>query len=145
MTQFDGVGKPDFILLDDISEDSFMKNLQERFENARIYTYIGETVVSINPYRELDIYNDKTVEEYRNREIFERPPHVFALADAAFQDMKWRQKNACIVISGLCFITMSHTSSLKYPKYVTCLMYSLTKQYPGTIYVTCMYLVKLHT
>ena len=101
MTQFDGVGKPDFILLDDISEDSFMKNLQERFENARIYTYIGETVVSINPYRELDIYNDKTVEEYRNREIFERPPHVFALADAAFQDMKWRQKNACIVISGL--------------------------------------------
>ena len=104
MSQFDGgaSGKTDFILMDEVSEAAFMENLKVRFENNRIYTYIGETVVSVNPYRELDIYNDQTVEDYRNKELFERPPHVFALADAAFQDMKWRQKDACIVISGLC-------------------------------------------
>lgn len=102
MTQFEGLnfGKPDFILMDEVSEEAFMGNLQKRFEANKIYTYIGETIVSVNPYRELDIYNDAMVEEYRNRELFERPPHVFALADAAFQDMKWRQRDSCIVISG---------------------------------------------
>nr|WEL12765.1 myosin class I A [Halisarca dujardinii] len=102
MTQFEGLnyGKPDFILMDEVSEEAFMSNLQKRFEANKIYTYIGETIVSVNPYKELDIYNDQTVEEYRNRELFERPPHVFALADAAFQDMKWRQRDSCIVISG---------------------------------------------
>ena len=113
MSQFDGgaSGKTDFILMDEVSEAAFMENLRVRFDNNKIYTYIGGTVVSVNPYRELDIYNDQTVEDYLNKELFERPPHVFALADAAFQDMKWRQKDACIVISCLLYTSPSPRDS----------------------------------
>ena len=54
----------------------------------------------MNPYRFVDIYNDDYVEEYRGREHYERPPHIFAVADAAYHDMKRLQKDSCIVITG---------------------------------------------
>uniref|UniRef100_A0A670YNC3 Myosin ID n=1 Tax=Pseudonaja textilis TaxID=8673 RepID=A0A670YNC3_PSETE len=70
------------------------------FEKGRIYTFIGEVVVSVNPYKNLNIYGRDTVEQYKGRELYERPPHLFAIADAAYKAMKRRSKDTCIVISG---------------------------------------------
>ena len=71
-----------------------------RFSKGLIYTYIGEVVVAVNPYRALALYGPPAVERYRGRELNERPPHLFALADAAYKAMKRRAKDTCIVISG---------------------------------------------
>ncbi|XP_075890997.1 unconventional myosin-Id [Nelusetta ayraudi] len=93
-------GKADFVLLDNVSMEEFMANLKLRFEKGRIYSYIGEVVVSVNPYRAMNIYGRDTVEQYKGRELYERPPHLFAIADAAYKAMKRRNKDTCIVISG---------------------------------------------
>ena len=71
-----------------------------RFEKGKIYTYIGEVVVSVNPYRSMDIYDQSFVDQYKGREIYERPPHIFAIADAAYKAMRRRAQDTCIVISG---------------------------------------------
>ena len=71
-----------------------------RFEKGKIYTYIGEVVVSVNPYRPMNIYDKEHVDMYRGRELYERPPHIFAIADASYKAMKRRAKDTCIVISG---------------------------------------------
>ncbi|KOB69532.1 Myosin-IA [Operophtera brumata] len=52
------------------------------FQHNKIYTYIGEVLVSVNPYKTLDIYVPQHMSQYRGREMFEVPPHVYAVADA---------------------------------------------------------------
>nr|DBA25354.1 TPA: hypothetical protein GDO54_012892 [Pyxicephalus adspersus] len=93
-------GKADFVLLDNVTMEEFMANLKLRFERGRIYTYIGEVVVSVNPYKSMDLYGKEMIEYYRGRELYERPPHLYAIADAAYKAMKRRAKDTCIVISG---------------------------------------------
>ncbi|KAM8810443.1 unconventional myosin-Ig [Eudromia elegans] len=93
-------GLADFVLLDEVTMEHFMENLRLRFFRGRIYTYIGEVVVAVNPYRALPLYGPGAVERYRGRELYERPPHLYALADAAYKAMKRRAKDTCIVISG---------------------------------------------
>lgn len=95
-----GVGVPDFILINDITESLFLNNLRVRHAQGDIYTYIGEVVVAVNPFRQLPIYGDDKIAEYRGREMYERSPHIFALADAAYRTMKRKGTDSCIVISG---------------------------------------------
>ncbi|XP_053960865.1 unconventional myosin ID isoform X2 [Anastrepha ludens] len=94
------VGVRDFVLLDQITMEKFMVNLQKRFQAGSIYTYIGEVCVSINPYRQMNIYGPDTIKIYKGRELFENPPHIFAIADAAYKILKQRHQDTCILISG---------------------------------------------
>ncbi|XP_034286414.1 unconventional myosin-Ig isoform X1 [Pantherophis guttatus] len=93
-------GKADFVLLDQVTMEDFLENLKLRFEKGRIYTYIGEVVVSVNPYKPLSLYGKDAIEHYRGRELYERPPHLYAVADAAYKAMKRRAMDTCVVISG---------------------------------------------
>lgn len=94
------VGLRDFVLLDNLNLDTFADNLKKRFQDGKIYTYIGEVCVSVNPYRELKIYTPAYVSKYKGRELFENPPHIFAVADAAYRVLKQRNHDTCILISG---------------------------------------------
>lgn len=71
-----------------------------RFEKGRIYTYIGEVLVSVNPYQELPLYGPEAIARYQGRELYERPPHLYAVANAAYRAMKRRARDTCVVISG---------------------------------------------
>ncbi|KAL5477102.1 hypothetical protein EMCRGX_G023847 [Ephydatia muelleri] len=97
----DKVGVQDFVLLENFqSEDAFIGNLCKRFKMDIIYTYIGSVVVSINPYKPLGIYTQEAMEEYRGVNLYELPPHIFAVADAAYQSMRNEGVNQCVLISG---------------------------------------------
>lgn len=39
-------------------------------------TYIGTLLVSVNPFKELDIYNKKQMDMYMGVNFFELPPHM---------------------------------------------------------------------
>ncbi|XP_049544583.1 unconventional myosin IC isoform X1 [Anopheles darlingi] len=97
----DRVGLQDQVLLEDYhSEDAFIDNLRKRFQENLIYTYIGHVLISVNPYRELPIYTESDVKEYRKRHFFEAPPHVFALSDNAYRSLTEENRGQCILISG---------------------------------------------
>ncbi|CAH0715856.1 unnamed protein product, partial [Brenthis ino] len=100
MTTQPEVGVSDFVLLDNLTTDKFIENLQLRFQNNKIYTYIGEVLVSVNPYKNLDIYGQQHMAQYRGREMFEVPPHVYAVADACQRVLRQQGRDTCVLISG---------------------------------------------
>uniref|UniRef100_A0A665V5U2 Myosin IB n=1 Tax=Echeneis naucrates TaxID=173247 RepID=A0A665V5U2_ECHNA len=94
------IGVGDMVLLEPLSEDSFLENLKKRFDHNEIYTYIGSVVISMNPYRSLPIFTPEKVEEYRNRNFYELSPHIYALADEAYRSLRDQDKDQCILITG---------------------------------------------
>uniref|UniRef100_A0A672ZK12 Myosin IHb n=1 Tax=Sphaeramia orbicularis TaxID=375764 RepID=A0A672ZK12_9TELE len=101
LTARDRVGIQDFVLLDaHTSETAFLDNLRKRFHENLIYTYIGTLLVSVNPYRELDMYSKKQMDTYMGVNFFELPPHIYALADNVFRTMLSECNNHFILISG---------------------------------------------
>lgn len=57
--------------------------------------------MSVNPYQELPLYGPEAIAKYQGRELYERPPHLYAVANAAYRAMKRRSRDTCIVISGM--------------------------------------------
>nr|XP_039269544.1 unconventional myosin-Ia-like isoform X1 [Styela clava] len=94
------VGVGDMVLLDPLTEENFLDNLQKRFNSDQIYTYIGSVVVSVNPYKHLSIYGSDKIEEYRGRNMYELPPHIYAVADLAYRSMKNHNRDQCVLITG---------------------------------------------
>ncbi|XP_014883090.1 unconventional myosin-Ih [Poecilia latipinna] len=100
LTARDRVGIQDFVLLDETTEVAVISNLKKRFSKDLIYTYIGTLIVSVNPYKDLDIYSKKQMDVYMGVNFFELPPHIYALADNAYHTMLTEFNNHFILISG---------------------------------------------
>ncbi|KAJ2599121.1 class II myosin [Coemansia sp. RSA 1721] len=83
-----------------LNEASVVHNLKQRYASNMIYTYSGLFLVAVNPYYDLQIYGPEYVAGYRNKKRSEVPPHIFAIADAAFHDMLHSKENQSILITG---------------------------------------------
>ncbi|XP_050400125.1 unconventional myosin-Ie isoform X2 [Patella vulgata] len=93
-------GVDDMVLLQKISESAIVENLKKRFMEDCIYTYIGPVLVSVNPFKQLNIYSEREIEMYQGAAQYENPPHVYALTDNMYRNMLIEMENQCVIISG---------------------------------------------
>ena len=106
VTVEDDEGVEDILKLRDFSEMSLIHSLRTRYARDDIYTSVGPILISINPYKWLKgYYGETTMVEYRGQKAGQLPPHVFALADGAYNLMMKsgslpRARNQSIIISG---------------------------------------------
>ncbi|XP_011146962.1 myosin-IIIb isoform X2 [Harpegnathos saltator] len=90
----------DLAALDMLSEEAIVEQLQHRYEQTQIYTYIGDILVAVNPFTNLGLYTGIEQKRYKGQARSDNPPHIFAVADAAYQALLHQRQNQAIVISG---------------------------------------------
>ncbi|XP_015432777.1 PREDICTED: myosin heavy chain 95F isoform X4 [Dufourea novaeangliae] len=84
-----------------LNEATLLNNIRTRYFKDRIYTYVANILIAVNPYCEVkDLYSPQTIKAYQGKSLGETPPHVFAIADKAFRDMKVLKQSQSIIVSG---------------------------------------------
>ena len=78
-----------------------MKNHEIFFNPNFFKTYIGDVLIAVNPFKQLNIYEKEQHKAYSRvqfRSVLR--PHVFWVADAAYQRMLIHKTTQCIAVSG---------------------------------------------
>ncbi|NWI60152.1 MYO15 protein, partial [Calyptomena viridis] len=81
-------------------ESSVLLCLKKRFHHNLIYTYIGQILVSVNPFKELSIYSEDVAVQYHQGTLSKNAPHIFAIAEMAYTLSQSSGQEQCVIISG---------------------------------------------
>ena len=84
-----------------LNEATLLNNVRLRYSKDKIYTYVANILIAVNPYTDIkELYAPKTIKSYQGKSLGTMPPHVFAIADKAFRDMKVLKQSQSIIVSG---------------------------------------------
>lgn len=89
----------DMAMLTHLNEASVLFNLRRRYAAWMIYTYSGLFCVTMNPYKWLPVYTPPVVAAYRGKRRSEAPPHIYSIADNAYNDMLRNRENQSMLIT----------------------------------------------
>jgi len=77
----------DLCTLKNLDEESLVEVLKKRYLASRIYTNSGLFLISINPYKHIDIYSEETARQYkRDDEGGSMHPHVYSVLEQCLRD-----------------------------------------------------------
>ncbi|KAL0835232.1 hypothetical protein Bca101_087121 [Brassica carinata] len=90
-------GVDDLIQLSYLNEPSVLYNLRS-FMFLFLQSKAGPVLIAVNPFKNVQIYGNDIRSAYQKKALV--APHVYAVADAAFDEMMREEKNQSIIISG---------------------------------------------
>jgi len=89
----------DLVLISNPSNASITSALGSRYSKDLIYTNIGEVLISVNPYRNLNNATDEYVKLYQSS-TGEAPPHIYGLAELTYRALVNENSSQAVIISG---------------------------------------------
>ncbi len=96
-----GSGVDDLVLLDEVTQDAVVGNLEARFKKDLIYSYIGPVLLSVNPFHNIrGLYGVSMIKKYCGRYMYELQPHVYAVAETMYRNMLSTHRAQCVLVSG---------------------------------------------
>ncbi|XP_040440450.1 unconventional myosin-XVI isoform X1 [Falco naumanni] len=93
----------DLASLSELTDSSLLYEIQKRFNNNQIYTYIGDILLLVNPFKELPIYSTMVTQLYLSNSgklCSSLPPHIFSCAERAYHMLFQEQHPQCFILSG---------------------------------------------
>ncbi|XP_010324344.2 myosin-2-like isoform X2 [Solanum lycopersicum] len=91
-------GVDDLMQLSYLNEPSVLHNLQHRYARDMIYSKAGPVLIAINPFKDIQLYGNEFVTAYRQKLLSD--PHVYSIADSAYDRMMEDEISQSIIISG---------------------------------------------
>jgi len=95
-----GFGYNDMISLPTLTKDSILDNLKRRFKSEMVYTYVGDIVISVNPFKNTGCVGKGIRAKYKGGQRSHLPPHIYALVDQTYNTMVRDGTSQSILISG---------------------------------------------
>ncbi|KAJ8288635.1 hypothetical protein COCON_G00012940 [Conger conger] len=84
-----------------LNEATLLNNVRVRYSKDKIYTFVANILIAVNPYYDIPkLYTPDTIKSYHGRSLGTLPPHVYAIADKAYRDMKVLKMSQSIIVSG---------------------------------------------
>eukprot|EP00058_Branchiostoma_floridae_P027074 XP_002612565.1 hypothetical protein BRAFLDRAFT_122181 [Branchiostoma floridae] len=84
-----------------LNEATLLHNIRLRYKREEIYTYVANILIAVNPYHDIPkLYSPETIKSYQGKSLGTMPPHVFAIADKTYRDMKVNKESQSIIVSG---------------------------------------------
>ncbi|XP_037099841.1 unconventional myosin-VI-like isoform X4 [Syngnathus acus] len=84
-----------------LNEATLLNNVRVRYSKDKIYTFVANILIAVNPYYDIPkLYSPETIQQYRGRSLGTLPPHVYAIADKAYRDMRVLKMSQSIIVSG---------------------------------------------
>uniref|UniRef100_A0A3B4YBX4 Myosin motor domain-containing protein n=1 Tax=Seriola lalandi dorsalis TaxID=1841481 RepID=A0A3B4YBX4_SERLL len=111
----------DLASLSELTDSSLLYEMQKRFGNDQIYTYIGHILLLVNPNKELPIYSTLVSQLYLSstgRLCSSLPPHIFSSAERAYHMMLQERRPQCFILFGHAK-TQRNNSSSRFTKLLT--------------------------
>ncbi|XP_050438811.1 neither inactivation nor afterpotential protein C isoform X2 [Adelges cooleyi] len=109
----------DLAALKVVSEDSVLDELQTRHLNGLSYTFVGDVLLYLNPNEDESYCEKKNHYRYQFKCRSDNAPHIFSVADAAYQDMLHHEQPQHILLAG----ETKSGKSLNYGKLVEHLLF----------------------
>ncbi|XP_015170182.1 myosin-2-like isoform X2 [Solanum tuberosum] len=91
-------GVDDLMQLSYLNEPSVLHNLHNRYARDMIYSKAGPALIAINPFKDIQLYGNEFVTAYRQKLL--NDPHVYSIADTAYDRMMEDEISQSIIISG---------------------------------------------
>eukprot|EP00474_Spongospora_subterranea_P010807 CRZ11265.1 hypothetical protein [Spongospora subterranea] len=88
------------IEMESLHTASILYNLRIRFDQDIIYTYMGGILISVNPFKLIDLFSQETVDAYVGKTLRDNPPHIYATADSVYRAILRGEGNQSVIISG---------------------------------------------
>jgi len=84
-----------------LNEATLLHNLNLRYMKDKIYTYVANILIAVNPYKDIKgLYGPKPINTYKGKSLGVKPPHCYAIADKAYRDLKTLKLSQAIIVSG---------------------------------------------
>ncbi|KAG5306058.1 NINAC protein, partial [Acromyrmex insinuator] len=90
----------DLAALDTLTEDVILDELRDRLRRGEYHTFIGDILLILNPNEENDIYGVHHHAKYQCKSRSDNAPHIYSVADSAFQDVMLNEELQHILLAG---------------------------------------------
>ncbi|XP_024985246.1 myosin-6-like [Cynara cardunculus var. scolymus] len=99
--EFPKNGVDDMTKLAYLHEPGVLQNLKSRYDNDEIYTYTGNILIAVNPFKRIpQLYEKDIMAKYKGAALGELSPHPYAIAHAAYRQMVNEEISQSILVSG---------------------------------------------